>query len=92
MNTKMQEVLEEARQLPPLEQLELIRELSESLQSLVGEGVNSSNATNPNQILRTKPATNLDEYAADFWPEDESLDDLDSFIRQSRAADRLSDQ
>jgi len=38
-----------------------------------------------------KPITSVDDLRADFWPEDESADDIDDFITQQRAADRMSD-
>jgi len=33
----------------------------------------------------------LAELAADFWPVDESADDINSFIAEQRAADRTAD-
>jgi hypothetical protein len=90
----MQEILEEALQLSPIEQLELIRGLSESLQSQVEEAIGQSSVDDkiPVSVKRTKPATNLADYEADFWPDDESIDDFNAFIQQQRDADRLSDQ
>jgi hypothetical protein len=96
MAKKVNKVLEEAKQLSPLEQLELIRALSEWLQEryLKPNGGISALGKDviPTSVRRTAPATNLDDYVADFWPDDESVDDFNAYIQQQRAADRLSDQ
>ena len=96
MATKMQDVLEEARQLSPLEQIRLIRALSESLPEQYRERVEQPQPSNqdaiPSSVKRTKPATDLREYTADFWTDDETVDELNDFVRQQRAKDRSSDQ
>lgn len=88
MSTKVEDILEEARRLSPLEQLDLIRSLSESLQTQYREVVGQSPTANqdsiPSSVRRTKPASNLDDYIADFWPEDESVDDLNIYIQHQR--------
>jgi hypothetical protein len=43
-------------------------------------------------VRRATPVTDLAELGADFWPEDETADDINDFIARQRAADRLSDQ
>jgi hypothetical protein len=90
MNTKVQDVLEEARQLSPVEQLDLIRALSELVQAQYLQATYQEKI--PASVMRAKPVTDLDEVAADFWPDDESIDELNSFIKQQRETDRLSDQ
>jgi hypothetical protein len=96
MPIKVQDVLEKARQLSPVEQLDLIRALSESLQVQYRQVVSQLQTTNqaaiPSSIARSQPITDLDEIAADFWPDDESIDELNAYIQQERASDRLSDQ
>lgn len=95
MSTTVQKVLAEAQQLSPVEQLDLIRALSESLRSQVRQqGVSPEaghTAAIPDSVRRAPPVTNLDELVADFWPDDESADDLVNFVRQQREADRLSE-
>jgi hypothetical protein len=92
---KMQEVLEEARQLSPSEQLDLIRALSESLQAQYRENENFASTVDrdlfPSSIRRTKPATNFDEYVADFWPDNESVDDFNVYVKEQRIEDRSKD-
>ena len=82
----MQAVLEEAQQLSPVEQLELISALFVSLQAQ-SQQVVSQDAI-PDSSKRAKPIVNLDEYVADFWPDDESIDELIAYIRQERVASR----
>jgi len=84
----MQEVLNEAHQLSPVEQLQLIQALSQVLQQRYEQ---TSADTIPASVKRTAPVTNLDQLGADFWPDDESADDINTFVAQQRAADRLSD-
>ena len=38
------------------------------------------------------PVTDLADLAADFWPEDETADDINTFIARQRASDRFADQ
>jgi hypothetical protein len=84
----MQEVLDEAHQLSPVEQLQLIQALSQVLQ----ERYEHTQAdTIPASVKRTQPATNLDQLGADFWPDDGSADYINAFITEQRAAVRLSD-
>jgi hypothetical protein len=96
MTTKVQDIVAEARQLSPVEQLGLIRTLLELLQSEYRQADSQSQSATqdmiPSSVARAKPVRDLDEYAADFWPDDESLDELNSYIQQQRTADRLSDQ
>jgi hypothetical protein len=90
MRLKMQEVLVEAQKLSLVEQLDLIRALSESLQGQYQEVVRQLQATTqdiiPGSVMRTKPVADLDEYNADFWPDNESVDELNAYIRQERTA------
>jgi hypothetical protein len=95
MSMAMQEVLEEARQLSPSEQLDLIRALSESLQEQYRENESLASTADrellPSSIRRTRPATNFDEYVADFWPDSESVDDFNAYVKEQRTEDRLKD-
>lgn len=88
MTIKVEALLEEAKQLSPLEQLDLIRGLSESLQESYRDaeiqvGTVEDNAI-PSTVRRTTPARNLEDYAADFWPEDESVEEFNNFVRKQR--------
>ena len=82
-------VLDEAQTLSPVEQLQLIHVLSQTLQRRYEQL--SSNDTIPASVRRSQPVTDLNQLAADFWPEDESADDINTFIAQQRAADRMND-
>jgi hypothetical protein len=85
----VQGVLDAAQQLSPVEQLQLIQALSQVLQRRYEQTPPMD--TIPASVRRSQPVTDLDQLAADFWPEDESADDINAFIAQQRAADRLSD-
>lgn len=84
----VQRVLDEAQQLSPVEQLQLIQALSQALQQRYEQ---TPTDTIPALVKRTLPVTNLDQLGADFWPDDESADDINAFIAEQRAADRQSD-
>lgn len=45
----------------------------------------------PAGIRRAAPVASLAELAADFWPEEETADDINDYIAQQRTADRTSD-
>ena len=97
MTTTVQAIFQAAQRLTPAEQLELIEELSRALQRQY-QLVRSSAAPKamgevdiPTAIRRTPPATDLARLAADFWPEDETADEINAFIAQQRAEDRMRD-
>ena len=88
MMTTIEEVREAARRLPPVEQFQLIRELLRGLE----QGYQMPGDAIPAVLRRTAPVRDLAELAADFWPEDETADDINDFVARQRADDRLSDQ
>jgi hypothetical protein len=85
----IESVFDEAQTLSPVEQLQLIQALSQTLQQRYEQ--QSSTNTIPPSVRRSHPITDLSQLAANFWPEDESADDINTFIAQQRAADRMSD-
>jgi len=93
MSTRLQDLIGAAQKLSPLERLDLIRAISQSLQRAYVEG--DADFWHPEtleQHVRTQNApviTDISELKADFWPEDESADDLIAYIYQQRNEDRL---
>jgi len=90
-------VLGAAQRLSPDEQLALIEALSHSLQQRFRRVVPSTvpeadNGTIPPGIERTLPATDLGRLVADFWPDEETADDITAFITQQRAEDRRREE
>ena len=81
-------VLDEAQTLSPVEQLQLIQALSQTLQQHYQQ---PSVDTIPALVKRSQPVTDINQLGVDFWPEDESADDINTFIAQQRVADRMSD-
>lgn len=86
--TTVESVLDAAQTLSPIEQLQLIQALSQALQQRYQQFTPTDSI--PPSVKRTQPVTDLGERAADFWPEDESADDINLFIAQQRIADRPS--
>ncbi len=86
--TTIEEVREAARRLPPIEQFQLIQELLRGLE----RGYQQSGDAIPPGVRRAAPVSDLAELAADFWPEDETADDINDFVAHQRAVDRLADQ
>ena len=89
MTTAVQAVLHAAQRLTPAEQLELIEELSRLLQRQYPPTRASAappaagEADIPAHIRRTPPVTDLSQLAADFWPEDETADDIKCLYRST---------
>jgi hypothetical protein len=75
-----------------IEQLELIRVISQSLQH---NHLSPPDFWQPKtleeiiQAQQTKPVSNIADLGADFWPQDESADDIIEYIYQQRREDRL---
>jgi hypothetical protein len=89
----VQSVVNAARKLSPIEQLEVIQALSEALQQFVAKSPAFTDTTTshlPDYVRRAPPITNLEFLAADFWPEDESADDINAFVRKQRLSERHS--
>ena len=88
MTTSVERVFHAVQHLSPAEQLELIQVISQSLRRQYQQ---PEVDTIPNTVKRTPPVTDLAQFAADFWPEDESADDVTAYIAQQRREDRLKD-
>jgi hypothetical protein len=88
MTTSVEHVLQAAQHLSPAEQLELIQAIS---QSLLRQYRQTESDVIPQYVKRTAPITDLAQLAADFWPEDESADDINDYIAQQRREDRMKD-
>ncbi len=93
MTVRVQSVIDAARRLSLAEQLELIQAIFQSWQrrfqpSAAGGELLAVSEGIPAYVKRTPPVTDLAELAADFWPEDESADEINAFVAQQRAEDR----
>ena len=42
----------------------------------------------PAEVKRTEPVTDLLQLVADFWPQDETADDINTYIAMQRTEDR----
>lgn len=88
MTTSVERVFRTVQNLSPAEQLELIQVISQSLrqhyQQMASDNI-------PENVRRAAPIADLEQLAADFWPEDESADDVNAYIAQQRSNDRLKD-
>ena len=94
--TTVQAVVNVAQQLSPTEQFEVIQTLTHVLQQRYLRSdapfiVAAPTTSLPADVRRTPPVTNLADFAADFWPEDETADDINNYLAEQRAADRTSD-
>ena len=92
MKENLQNVVDAAVKLSPGERLELIEAVSRSLQQswLQLEGVNGEHVLEPaipDYVRRTSPVTNLKQLEADFWPDDETADDINAFVALQRQED-----
>jgi hypothetical protein len=88
VTTNVQRLLRDAQQLSPSEQLELIEVISQSLSQRFQQ---SEDSAIPSNVRRTVPVRDLGQLVADFWPEDESADDINSYTMQQRHEDRMRD-
>ena len=83
--------------LAPRDKLELLDVLSRELHqaSALSEGTAAFwSARSLDEIVlaqRSPVVTDIRALAVDFWPTDESADDVNQFIAQQRHADRMGD-
>jgi hypothetical protein len=92
--TRLQEVIQAIQELSPLEQLELIQALSKSVQASYLGRSSAEDFWKPRTLAdhireqQPRPVSDIADLVADFWPEDESADDLVSYIYGQRLEDR----
>jgi hypothetical protein len=88
VTTNVQRLFEDVQQLSPSEQLKLIQLLTQSLSQHFQR---TDGSAIPADVTRSAPVRDLGELVADFWPEDESPDDINSYIAQQRHEDLMRD-
>ena len=90
MNTQLNPLINIILKMGAVEQLELIRVISQSLQH---NHLSSPDFWQPKtleeMIPAQKPVRNISDLGADFLPENESADDMIEYIYQQRREDRL---
>lgn len=97
MTPQLQQVITAARALSPRDKLELLEVISRDLQqthTFVEESAAFWSPRSIDEIAKTQTApiiTDIRTLAVDFWPEDESADDINAFIAAQRQADRTRD-
>ena len=93
MITRLQTLIDAAQELSPLEQLDLISTISQSLHRNYQQTVDFWEPKTLAQLIQaqqTQSITNIADWAG-FWPEEESVDDFIEYIYQQRREDRLRD-
>lgn len=94
MTENLKAAINVVTQLTPDEQLELIATVSRSLQKQYQpkhtymrsqEFVSPDNI--PAEVKRTPPLRDISQLKADFWPTDETADDINNFVEQQRKDD-----
>lgn len=97
MTSRLQTLIDAARELSPLEQLDLIRVISQSLYHTYQRTQPVVDFWEPQtleqliQAQQTQPVTDITSLGGNFWPKDESADDFVGYIYQQRHKDRLRD-
>jgi hypothetical protein len=97
MNTKLQTIIEAIQELSPLEQLQLISMISRSLSRTYQRLAPEAGFWEPQTLEQTaqaqgvRPIEQIASVAGDFWPEDESADDVIGYIYEQRREDRSRD-
>ncbi len=95
MNKRLKSIIGSIRQLPVVEQLELMHMMSQSLYLNYQHTLLTKNFKQKKtikQLVKAQqktPVSNLTELVVDFWPEEESIDDFIDYTSQQRQEDRL---
>lgn len=95
MSIRLQTLIDAAQQLSPRERVDLIDAISHSLRHVYAEEEAaafwaSKSLDEQLQLQKAPVVADLAEWRADFWPEEESVDELNAYLYQQRAEDRLS--
>jgi hypothetical protein len=96
MTQQLQSVIDAARDLSAREKLELMQVIASDIMqvdSSLVEGDTQFRACRSIAELvssqSTPVVTDLQSLAADFWPADESADEINQFVAERRLADRM---
>jgi hypothetical protein len=90
MGSKLQELIEAAQKLSPREKLALIHTISgASLPSEASDFWEPKSLEEHIRLQGTPVVNDIAELQADFWPEEETADDLIAFVHRQRSGDRL---
>ena len=95
MTMRLQDLINAAQELSPRERLDLISAVSRSLQRTYAEEAGTDfwepqSLEHHIRAQRTSVVADIAELRADFWPEEETSDDLSAYIYRQRAEDRLN--
>ncbi len=94
MSPQLQTLINEARGLNATEQMELISAISQFLQKRYRINNNFWNAKTVKQHIEEQQigiTKSVSDLGVDFWPEEDSVDEFNEFIRQQRYDERLSE-
>jgi hypothetical protein len=99
MTENLQAVIDVIERLSPNEQLEVIATVSRGLQKQYQPKQIATKTQKfvpvnliPTEIKRSPPIKNLSQLKADFWPDDETADDINGYLEQQRREDLLREQ
>lgn len=92
MQSTVQDLIEASQQLTPIEQLQLLTALTESVYySSLHSAEDAQFRGAIHAVNRTPTVIDLNSFVADFWPESERVDDFNEFVYQQRQAERTAD-
>ncbi len=92
--TPLQQVIDAVRALSPRDKLELLAAISHDLQQtyeLVDANAAFWSPRSLDEIAQAQippVITNIHDLAVDFWPEDETADDVNQFVAHERQINR----
>jgi hypothetical protein len=95
MSPQLKAIITEAQELTPVEQVELITAISQLLQNTYKLLEVNSDFWQPKTFdqlykeRRVQTVENIFDLAADFWPEEESVDEFNEYVYKQRHEDRL---
>ena len=95
MSAQLKSIIKKAKALNPSEQMELITAISQLLQDAYKPFFLDSNFWQPKTIdqlykeQQVQTVEDIFDFAADFWPEEESVDEFNEYIYKQRHEDRL---
>ena len=95
MTTKLETLINSAQELSPLEQVELIRAISQFLYQSYPKELSALDFWHPSpieeivQAQQTPVIQDISTLEVDFWPEEETVDDFIEYIYRQRQEDSL---
>lgn len=98
MSPQLKTIINESRELTPVEQMELIAAISKLLQNTYQSLAITDDFWRPKTLDQhynehaAPVVENIGDFAVDFWPEAESIDEFNAYVAKQRHKSQMGNE